>query len=536
MAYDILIRGGTLYDGSGAAGAPADVAIERGRIAATGPRLDGAAARTIDASGLAVTPGFIDIKTHSDFTLPINPKAESKVRQGVTTEIIGHCGFSVAPVLPGKVALLKDYLAPSAPWLPFRETGFPDYLDTFPATAVNAGMLVGHNTLRLMVMGMAERAPTADEMHAMVALLEDGLNAGALGMSSGLFTAPGSYAANSEMIAFGHVLKKHNAAYFTHLRDESNGVIEALAEAIEVAERCRVHVEVVHFKCSGLDNWGKAGTALKMIADAKARGLDIDCDAYPYDSGSNPLKNLLPQWVQAGGVEAMLARLPQPLTRARIRADIERDGLNNWGRIPDWDCVTVSISPNLPQYAGRSMLSLAQERGADPLDTLCDYLVEDKGATRVLVRAISERDIRDIVRSPSALIGSDGNCVAPYGTVAGGMPHPRFYGTFPRIICRHVNEWRDLPLERAIHKMTGATARALKLKDRGLIREGFAADVAMFDPDDFRDLATYDKPHQFPSGARTTVIVNGTVVVDNATHTGALPGQVLRRSPDGAVG
>ena len=197
------------------------------------------------------SPGFIDIKTHSDFTLPINPKAESKVRQGVTTEIIGHCGFSVAPALPGKVALLKDYLSPSAPWLPFREPTFPDYLDTFPNTAVNAGMLVGHNTLRLMVMGMDNRAPAPDELKAMIALLESGLEAGALGMSSGLFTSPGSYAQPEEMIAFGHVLKKYNAAYFTHLRDESNKVIEAVEEALQIAEQCGVHVEIVHFKCSG---------------------------------------------------------------------------------------------------------------------------------------------------------------------------------------------------------------------------------------------------------------------------------------------
>ncbi len=213
-------------------------AISRSKTAAS-PRsatLSGAAKKTIDASGLAVAPGFIDIKTHSDFTLPINPKAESKVRQGVTTEIIGHCGFSVAPALPGKVALLKDYLSPSAPWLPFKEMSFPQYLDTFPATSVNAGMLVGHNTLRLMVMGMENRAPSAAELDAMIALLEDGLKAGALGMSSGLFTSPGSYAKPDEMIAFGHVLKKYNAGYFTHLRDESNKVIEALEEAIEIAD------------------------------------------------------------------------------------------------------------------------------------------------------------------------------------------------------------------------------------------------------------------------------------------------------------
>jgi N-acyl-D-amino-acid deacylase len=534
--HDILIRGGVLYDGAGSPGVAGDLAIADGRIAAVGPGITGSALKTIDAQNLAVAPGFIDIKTHSDFTLPINPKAESKVRQGVTTEIIGHCGFSVAPALPGKVELLKGYLSPSAPWLPFRETSFPDYLQTFPPTAVNAGMLVGHNTLRLMVMGMAERAPSAAELSQMIALLEDALGAGALGLSSGLFTPPGSYAEASEMVALGHVLKRHNAGYFTHLRDESNKVIEAVAEAIAVGEECGVHVEIVHFKCSGMDNWGKAAQALAMIADAKARGVDVDCDSYPYAAGSNPLKNILPPWVQAGGVEAMIARLGEAETRQKIRADIARDGLNNWGRIPSWDCVQISISPQLPQFAGRTIASLAAERGADPIDTLCDYLAQDLGATRVLVTSISEADIRTIVASPLALVGSDGNCVAPYGTVGKGMPHPRFYGTFPRVLSRYVRDEKALPLALAIHKMTGATARALKLKDRGLLREGFCADVVLFDPDDFIDRATYAEPHQFPSGARTTVIVNGTPVVENATHTGALPGKVLRRDAAGAVG
>ena len=534
--YDILIRGGIVFDGSGSPGVASDILIADGRIAVIGRELAGSARKTIDAQGLAVAPGFIDIKTHSDFTLPINPNAESKVRQGVTTEIIGHCGFSVAPALPGKVGLLKDYLSPSAPWLPFKEVTFPDYLDTFPATAVNAGMLVGHNTLRLMVMGMANRAPSADEMAAMIALLEDALQAGALGMSSGLFTPPGSYAQPDEMIAFGHLLKRYNAGYFTHLRDESNHVLEALAEAIDLAEQCGVHVEVVHFKCSGTDNWGKAAQALQMIEAAKARGLDVDCDSYPYAAGSNPLKNILPAWVQAGGVEAMLERLGQREARERIRADVARDGLNNWGRIPSWDCVQISISPNLPKYQGRTIGALAAEQGSDPIDTLCQYLLDDKGATRVLVTSISEEDIADIVRSPTALVGSDGNCVATTGTVSQGMPHPRFYGTFPRIIDRYVREQAVLPLAAAIHKMTGATARALKLADRGLIREDFRADLVIFDPADFRDRATYEHPHQYPTGARTSVIVNGTLVVENATHTGALPGKVLRRDREGRVG
>ncbi len=535
MTWDILIRGGTVIDGSGRPGGRADLAIAGGRIARIGPALPRDAVRIIDAGALAVTPGFIDIKTHSDFTLPINPKAESKVRQGVTTEIIGHCGFSCAPVLPGKAQALADYLSGGAPWLPFREIGFPQYLDTFPAVAVNAGMLVGHNTLRLMVMGLEDRTPTAAELGQMIALLEDGLRAGALGMSSGLFTPPGSFAAADELHALCAVLARHNAAYFTHIRDESNRVVDAVDEAIAVARAFAIHVEIVHLKCSGLDNWGKAAAILERIAAARAAGCDIDCDAYPYAAGANPLKNLLPPWVQIGGNEAMLARLALPETRARIEAELADHGLNNWGRIPSWDAVQVSISPKLPQNAGRTVAALAAERGIDPIDLVCDHLIADNGATRVLITSISEDDIRTIVRSPTALVGSDGNCVATYGTVGQGLPHPRFYGTFPRIIGHYVHDEGLLPLETAVHKMTGATAKALRLANRGLLAEGYHADIALFDPADFTDRATYADPHQYPTGARTTVIVNGTAVVDNAVHTGALPGTVLRRGADGRV-
>jgi N-acyl-D-amino-acid deacylase len=536
VTWDILIRGGTVIDGSGTAGTVGDVAIAGGRIAALGACLKGAATNVIDAEGLAVTPGFIDIKTHSDFVLPINPKAESKLRQGVTTEIIGHCGFSVAPVLPGKTRLLGDYLSGGAPWLPLREMSFSEYVDTFPKVAVNAGMLVGHNTLRLMVMGLEDRAPTAGELGEMIALLEDGLRAGALGMSSGLFTPPGSFARPDEMMAFCTVLKRHNAAYFTHIRDESNGVMEGVEEAIDIARACGIHVEIVHLKCSGVDNWGKAAQVLERIAAARAEGCDIDCDAYPYAAGANPLKNLLPPWVQIGGNEAMLARLALPETRARVAAEIAEHGLNNWGRIPSWEAVQISISPRLPDTAGQTVAALATARGCDPIDQICDHLIADHGATRVLIASISEDDIRTIVRSPTALVGSDGNCVATYGIVSQGLPHPRFYGTFPRIISRYVHDERLIPLEQAIYKMTGGPAKALRLRDRGRLNEGYRADVAIFDPDDFRDEATYSNPHRYPSGERTTVIVNGIVVIGNARHTGATPGFVLRRDRDGRVG
>jgi N-acyl-D-aspartate/D-glutamate deacylase len=535
VSWDVLVRRGHIIDGSGRPGAIGDIALDGGRIAALGVSLTGDAKKIIDADGLAVAPGFIDIKTHSDFVLPINPKAESKVRQGVTTEIVGHCGFSVAPVLPGNAQLLADYLSGGAPWLPFREMTFPEYLDTFPAVAVNTGMLVGHNTLRLMVMGLEDRAPTETELSKMIALLEDGLQAGALGMSSGLFTPPGSFAKPDEMRTLCTVLKKHNAAYFTHIRDESNNVMDAIEEAIDIARATGVHVEIVHLKCSGVDNWGKATAILDTIAAARAEGCDIDCDAYPYTTGANPLKNLLPGWVQIGGNEAMLARLAQPEIRVRLKTEITEHGLNNWGRVPSWDAVRISISPRLPNTAGQTVASLAATWSCDPIDQICDHLIADHGATRVLVTSMSEDDVRTIIRSPTALVGSDGNSVASYGVVSQGMPHPRFYGTFPRVIARYVRDERLIPLEQAIHKMTGGSAAALKLRDRGLLEVGYCADLAIFDPDDFRDQATYADPHKYPSGARTTVIVNGVVVVEDASHTGATPGLVLRRGADGHV-
>lgn len=531
MAEDLLIRGGRIIDGTGIPERVADVAIQDGRIAAIGTDITAGGAREIDAAGLIVAPGFIDIKTHSDWTLPLAPQCESKVYQGVTTEVIGHCGYSCAPALPGKVEALADYLSPSAPWLTFSETTFADYMDGFPATSVNVIMMVGHNTLRLMTMGMEDRPPTPPELQQMTHLLEEALSAGALGMSSGLFTAPGSYAADEEMVVLGSVLRDHGARYCTHLRNEANDVFDAMHEAIEFGEACGVHVQVVHMKLSGMDNWGGAEKALELFADARRRGIKIDCDQYPYTAGSNPFRNLFPSWLQEGGIEAMLSRLGDTAIRARLRQDVEAQGLNNFGRIESWDGVRISISPDQPHYAGRTIGDIATERGADPFETALDYIVEDRGQTRVLVTSMSEDDVRTMIKSPDVMVGSDGNSVAPHGTTGQGRPHPRFYGTFARILGHYVRELDLLPLHTAIWKMTGASARALGLKDRGLIREGMRADIAIFDPDEIAERATYEEPHQLAGGV-SAVLVNGIPVLEHGEHTGARPGYVLRRGAD----
>ncbi|MFT5487566.1 MAG: N-acyl-D-amino-acid deacylase [Paracoccaceae bacterium] len=535
MSNAMIIRGGHVIDGTGTPGIETDIAISDGHISEIGRDISANGAEVVDASGKVVAPGFIDIKTHSDWTLPLMPQAESKIRQGVTTEVIGHCGYSCAPALPDKVDALADYLSPSAPWLSFRATNFRDYLDQYPSLSVNTVHLVGHNTLRLMAMGMEDRPPTPAELEHMRAMLREALAAGALGMSSGLFTAPGSYSDVEEMVALGLTLAAEGARYFTHLRDEGNTVYDSVQEAMEFAEQIRVHVQIVHMKLSGTDNWGGAAKAMNLLAEARQAGVAIDCDIYPYTAASNPLKNLFPPWLQEGGVDAMIARLADTNVRDRLRGAIEAEGLNNFGRIPDWDAIRISISPDMPQFAGRTIADLAAERNIDGLDMALNYIVEDHGQTRVLVGSISEDDVKDFVRSGDVMIGSDGNSVAPYGTTGQGKPHPRFYGTFAKVLGQYARDEELLPLHKALWKMTGASARALGLKDRGVLRAGNAADVTIFDPVTIAEKATYEDPHQFAAGI-DHVIVNGATVLRDGEHTGALAGRTLRRQTDFAPG
>jgi N-acyl-D-amino-acid deacylase len=526
---DLLIRGGHVIDGSGGPGREADVAVRAGRVVAVEPGAARPAHRVIDARGLVVAPGFIDIHTHSDFTLPLNPKAESKIRQGVTLEVVGNCGFSAAPVLPGKAAMLREYLASSATWLPFVETTFTAYAAAFPPTSVNVILQVGHNTLRLMTAGLDNRPLTPDEMAAMERMLDEALGGGAWGLSSGLFTAPGNFADPAEIVALARVLRRRGAAYSTHVRDEADHVFEAVREAIAVAEATGVHVQIAHLKLSGVDNWGGAARLLGEIEAARRRGLPVDCDAYPYDTATNPLRNLLPRWIMEHGIPAMLERLRVRDVRTRIRDEVARHGLTNFGRIPSWDLVRVAISPHLPENAGRTLGDIARRRALDPIDAVADYLVADRGETRILITSMTDRDVHAITRTPWVTVGSDGNALATDGVTSQGKPHPRYYGTHARVLGPFVRDLRLLTLEAAIGKMTGVAARALGLDDRGLLRAGAWADVTVFDPSRIADASTYEEPHRYATGV-STVLVNGEVVIDGGDHTGALPGRVLRRA------
>ena len=393
----------------------------------------------------------------------------------------------------------------------------------------NVILQVGHNTLRLMTAEMENRALTAAELQTMERLLGEALAAGAWGLSSGLFTAPGSYADAEEIHALARVLRRHGATYSSHIRDEANSVHEAVREAIAVAEATGVHVQIAHLKLSGTDNWGGAVGLLEEIAAARRRGVPVDCDAYPYDAASNPLRNLFPRWVMDGGIGVMMERLRRPEVRARLRGEIAHEGLNNFGRIPSWDAVRVAVAPRLPEEAGNTFGQIAQRRGVDPFDAVCDFVIADRGETRILVTSMSDKDVHAISSTPWVTVGSDANSLATSGVTSQGKPHPRSYGTHARLLGPFVRDLRLLTLSATVHKTTGAAAAALGLTDRGVLREGAWADVVVFDPDRIADRATYDEPHRYAVGV-SSVVVNGEVVVDAGDHTGALPGRVLRRS------
>lgn len=474
-----------------------------------------------------VAPGFIDVKTHSDFTLPLYPRAESRVHQGITTELVGGCGFTAAPIPAGRLAAIADYLAAMAPGLPLRETSFKAYVGSFPATSVNVALQVGHNTVRVAVMGLENRAPTVQEQAKMERLVGEALDAGAFGLSSGPFTAPGAFAKPQELEALARIAAGVGASYTTHIRSEDGCVFRALREAITIAEHTGVRTRIVHAKVSGTGNWGGAPRLIAELTAARERGVPVECDQYPYAMALNPLRNLLPSWVQEGGTKRMLQRLCDASVRDRIRTEIAARGLNAFGHVPSWEAVRISTSST--DEVGRSIADVAARWSCDPVDALCKIVVSDRGATRAFVLSMEEEDVRALVACPWVLVGSDGRAYGPGGPLASELPHPRSYGTFPRILGHYTRDLGLLTLPQAIHKMTGAPARALRLTNRGVLQAGAAAEITVFDPMSIADQATLDEPRRYPAGI-AHVIVNGIAVINGGVHTGALPGRVLRRS------
>ncbi|KXH70063.1 MAG: hypothetical protein AM326_04585 [Candidatus Thorarchaeota archaeon SMTZ-45] len=545
MDYDIIIKNGRVIDGAGNPWMKSDVGILDGRISSVGELGISQGELVIDASDLIVTPGFIDIHTHSDLTLLINPKAESKVRQGVTTEVLGNCGTSPAPTSNLTLELLKKTWGSEADEVDWSWKSFGDYLKKIEqqGTAINVVGLVGHGTVRISVMGAENRAPSDSELAEMKKLVAKSMSDGAFGMSSGLVYLPGSFATTDELVELCKIVAKYEGLYTSHIRGERETIVDALKEAIEIAERSGARLQVSH-NCPKYGAHGKFEEMSKLYDDARRRGVDLTIDNDAHTDLNPRLSQVLPQWAQAGGDQAAAERLRDPTLRERIKQETLDDtlpgpgyvGLVKHGR---WDRIFLLHAVENESLIGKSFEEIASLRGQEPIDVYLDLIVEEDGNASALFNYIDEEDIRALLRHPLMMVCSDGNAVAPYGALGKIQGYwPCSYGEYPYILERYVREEGVLTLQEAIRKMTSFPAQKLGLRDRGQIREGMWADIVIFDFDRIRDRATCrfpytfplsNYPHKYPEGIEF-VLVNGQIVVIKGEHKGKLAGHVLRHS------
>jgi N-acyl-D-amino-acid deacylase len=524
---DTLIRGGTVIDGTGEPARRADVAIAGDRIEAIARLPDARAARVIDAAGHVVAPGFIDMHSHADFVLPGLPTADSLVHQGFTLAVAGNCGTSPAPFAPAHRQDIIDAAGLTVPALSWNWTTFRSYLDGLihQGVSINVAPLVGHGTVRFLVMGAGNAPPTADQLRTMATEVRHAIDDGAIGLSTGLIYAPGMFADTDELVALARAAAAAGGFYASHIRGEGETLLPAIAEAIEVGRRAAVPVEVSHLKAAGRANWPKMARAIELIEAARAEGLDVTADMYPYPAGSTGLSVLLPPWAHAGGREPLLARLADPADRARIRAELAGAGM---ARAGGWDGILIAGCPARPEYEGRTLAHIAAELGLPPEEAVLAILGESNGDAEVVLFMMSEENIALGLQRPWVMIGSDGEGRAAEGPYGAGKPHPRNYGTCPRFLGHYVRDQGLLPLPEAIRKMTSLPAAKLGLRDRGRLAPGARADVVVFDPTVIADTATFAAPHRYPRGI-PWVLVNGEPVIAGGRHTGRRPGRVLAR-------
>jgi len=524
--FDVLIRGGKVYDGTGAPWIRADIGVIGDRIAAIGNLRDASGIENIDAHDLSVSPGFIDIHSHSDLTILVNPRAESKVRQGVTTEVVGQCGSSPLPVNERNrdniAQMTRDYDL-DVTWTDLA--GYAKAI-TDEGAGVNIVPIVGHSLIRSAVMGMERRPPGAAELGSMMQLLDTAMRQGARGFSSGLIYPPSSYADVDELAALCGIVAKYDGLYMTHMRNEAEGLLDSVEESIEVGSRSGVRVQISHHKAVDKPNWGQPKRSLARMEEARAAGVDVTADQYPYIASSTGLSSVVPAWAHEGGQEKMLERLRDPESSAKIRAEIEANMATRGSSWADMFITSVSV-PEDQQWEGQSIQQIAEARGVAPVEAVFGLLLGGRYVGQVRF-GMCEEDVCEIMRHPLVMIGSDGSCLAPYGALGHGKPHPRNYGTFVRVLGKYVRDERLLTLAEALRKMTSLPASRMKLLDRGLLRPGLAADITVFDDAVVAEQATFTDPHQYPVGIKA-VLVNGRVAVHDGEHTGALSGRVLVR-------
>jgi N-acyl-D-amino-acid deacylase len=527
--YDVLIVGGEVVDGSGTPSRRADIGIVNGKIAGIGNLAREGGKQTIVAEGRVVSPGFIDLHAHDDFNLPVNPLQAGKVFQGVTTDVVGNCGFSPAPIVAERRKLAEELWSFVDSGLDTSWSTFGEFLDRMPPTGPNVVPLVGHLAVRVGAMGADDRAPTPSELEHMRGLVDEAMRAGAFGLSTGLIYPPACYAKTDEIIEVTKVAARYGGGYFTHMRNEGEAIMDSLAEAVEIGKKSGAPVQISHLKVANKGNWGRAKEVLAYIDKQRAKGLTLHADQYPYTAASTGLKTLLPQWAHNGGARALVARLQDPSTRARIRDEVVSSMGAGSIRIGTWDDALISDSQQKPELSGLTLTQAAQKLDRQPVEALFDILIADQASTLGIFFSMAEDDLRDIMRHPAVGIGSDGIFLGVPGKPDRSKPHPRYFGTFPRIVGKYTRDEGVLTLPQAVHKMTGLSAKILGLKDRGLIRGGMAGDVVIFNPQTVADTATFAEPHQQPRGI-DTVIVNGVVTVHEGKMTGSTGGKVLRRT------
>ena len=529
--FDVLIKNGRIVDGSGRAAYNADIAIKGQRIARIGNLSTATASTTIDAQGLIVSPGFIDMLGQSETYLLIDPRGMSKVMQGVTTEITGE-GESIAPINERQIKEQADFLKRFN--LTIDWTTLDQYFNRLEkqGTGLNLGTFVGATQIREFVIGYENRAPTAQELEAMKKLVADAMREGALGLSTSLQYIPARFATTDEIVELAKVARQFGGIYATHQRSEANAIDKSLEEVFAIAKRADIPVEIWHLKTAYKKNWGRMPEILKRINDARSKGLDITADIYPYIAGSTSLSASLPPWAQEGGNEKMLERLKDPATRERLKKEISEEQ-KDWENIylgsggASGVLIGAVVNRDLENLQGKRLSEIAVEQKKDPLDALFDIVVADHAQTGAIYFMMTEDDMKAAMQASFVSFCTDSGARAADGPLSGSKSHPRGWGSYPRILGRYVREQKLLALENAIHKMTGAPAARVGLKDRGLLKEGMFADIAVFDPNTVIDRATFESPNQYPVGIEY-VLVNGQVSAERGKRTSALAGQVLR--------
>ena len=540
MPYDLLIRGGTLIDGTGAPGRPADIGVTGDRITAIGDLSavpDGDAQEVITADGHIVAPGFVDPHSHSDLSVLVDGAQWSHLRQGYTTQLNGNCGYTFAPLTSASRALLEPDLEAHA--IDPGWTTFAGYLAAVEAQqlGMNSAHLVGHGTIRSAVLGASSRAPDPTELRAMIAFTEEAMEAGAIGISTGLIYPPGIHARPEEVATLVAVAARHGALYATHMRNEAEEVEAAIDEAIATARAAEafagrpVRLQVSHLKIGARALWGLGPRLVEKIEQARAEGLDVAADQYPYTAAHTQLATYLPPDILALELDAVVPALRDPATRARIKADQARGipGWENAAQDPGWEGTVIAYAPSRPHWHGRSLAAIGAAEGTDPADLALDVLADERLAVDIVQHCMDEGDLEAIMAVPWIAVCTDGESRRAGHPILGrGVPHPRSYGSTARVLGRYVRDRGTLSLETAVAKLSGVPAARLGLRDRGEIREGWAADLVVFDPATVADLSTWEVPAVHPAGIRD-VIVNGGVAVRNGEETGVRTGRLLRR-------